>query len=478
MRKRFNPDLTLVATPVEDVVIPTKKKDKFNSILLSLQYIYKTPELNEKIYEILEDKIIGNKKATGRPGMDLWYILVFGVIRVGMDYSYEELAHAADNDTILRKILGIDDFFSGEKPIEFCSRTIHENLSKLDVKTIEHINDLVCEYLEHFLRKKNEKLELKADSYAFESNAHFPTDLSLAWDAARKCIDYAEKAQKQYDFTGWRKYKDWKKKIKNQKRTLERAVYRGKNEIKKIIIEAKNYIAFLNLLSDKIELLILYYYSINKENIELEYFFEMLQLHIDLIDRRLLKNEIIPSTDKIYSIFQPYTEWLSKGKIGKKVELGVKVVITTDQYSLIRDFRVMEKTSDSEESILLADRLLAKFGENRIKSLSFDKGFSSKSNKELLSLYFTNLVMPKKGRKNKAEIIEERQVEFVKIRKKHSAIESNINSLEHHGLNRCPDKSLKAFKRYVGLGVLAYNLHKIGNAIKERERKKLLRKVA
>ena len=154
MRKRFDPILTLIATPIEEVKIPFKTKDKFNSILTTLQCIYKTPELNEKIFQILEEKIIGSKKATGRPGMDLWYILVFGVIRVGLDYSYEELTHAANNDRILRKVMGIDDFFSGEEPKEFCYRTIHENISKLDIATIEKINDLVCEYGENIIKKK------------------------------------------------------------------------------------------------------------------------------------------------------------------------------------------------------------------------------------------------------------------------------------------------------------------------------------
>ena len=32
-------------------------------------------------------------------------------------------------------------------------------------------------------------------------------------------------------------------------------------------------------------------------------------------------------------------------------------------------------------------------------------------------------------------------------------------------LGRCPDKGLRGYKRYVGLGVLAYNLHKIGARI-------------
>ena len=48
--------------------------------------------------------------------------------------------------------------------------------------------------------------------------------------------------------------------------------------------------------------------------------------------------------------------------------------------------------------------------------------------------------------------------------------------LEHHGLNRCMDKGLNHFKRYVGLSVLAYNLHIMGNAILAKERKKEDRK--
>ena len=154
MRKRFDPVLTLTAKPIPDVIISYKGRDKLNLMLMALQFIYKTPDLNEKIFTILEKKIIGNKMRTGRNGMDLWYILVLGVIRVGMDYGYDELCHVANNDRIVRKILGIDDFFTGEIPKEFCYRTIHENVSKLDVDTIEEINNLVCEFGEKLIKKK------------------------------------------------------------------------------------------------------------------------------------------------------------------------------------------------------------------------------------------------------------------------------------------------------------------------------------
>ena len=41
--------------------------------------------------------------------------------------------------------------------------------------------------------------------------------------------------------------------------------------------------------------------------------------------------------------------------------------------------------------------------------------------------------------------------------------------LEHHGLNRCMDKGLHGCKRYAGLSVLAYNLHILGNNLKENK---------
>ena len=62
-----------------------------------------------------------------------------------------------------------------------------------------------------------------------------------------------------------------------------------------------------------------------------------------------------------------------------------------------------------------------------------------------------------KGKKNQSEQAEESSKTFKKLRHKHSAVESDINRLEHHGLDRCLDKGLNAFKRYCALGVLAAN---------------------
>ena len=39
------------------------------------------------------------------------------------------------------------------------------------------------------LKKENENLSVKVDTYVPEMNVQYPTDLNLLWDSGRKCID-------------------------------------------------------------------------------------------------------------------------------------------------------------------------------------------------------------------------------------------------------------------------------------------------
>lgn len=85
-------------------------------------------------------------------------------------------------------------------------------------------------------------------------------------------------------------------------------------------------------------------------------------------------------------------------------------------------------------------------------------------------MYVPVVVMPKRGKKNAAETQREKDKRFMALRKRHSAVESEINSLEHHGLNRCLDVGLEGYLRYVGCGIMSYNLHVIGRALLARQR--------
>ncbi len=96
----------------------------------------------------------------------------------------------------------------------------------------------------------------------------------------------------------------------------------------------------------------------------------------------------------------------------------------------------MDQPNDVDEAIPLADRLWERYGPASVASQSFDKGFTREEDCQLLGLYIPEVIMPKRGKRNAAEAERESQRRFVELRHRHHAIESDINCLEPHGLNR------------------------------------------
>lgn len=179
--------------------------------------------------------------------------------------------------------------------------------------------------------------------------------------------------------------------------------------------------------------------------------------------------EKIPHSEKVFSIFEEHTEWISKGKAGVPVELGIKVCIMEDQYGFILHHHVMQKQEDAEITVMMVEETRKRF--DHFNQCSFDKGFSSDENKKKLPEGFVGII-PKKGNLSKAECELERTPGFKAARNQHSAVESAINSLEHHGLDVCPDSGIKGFKRYVALAVTGQNIARIGRIRLEREKKR------
>jgi len=465
MRKRFEQQLVLGRLLIKDTKIPTSKRSgALPALCAALKEIYVTPKWNRKVFEILEDKVIKGKKNTGRPGMDLWQIFVLSQVRLCQNVSYDELHDLADHHTMIRQIMGIESCFGQEK-IKFSYRSIIDNVSLLDDETVKKLNAMIIEFgHEVFKKKEDTALRLKTDSFVVESNVHFPTDYNLLWDSARKSIDMVSKFQKKYNLQGWRKIKNWRNDLKNKMRALGQAsASGGKGKAERVKQTTRIYLTKAKALLDKLDK--------SKDTLpqqdivdliifmELERFMMLLAKHIDLLERRILKGEVIPHNEKIFSIFEDYTEWITKGKMHPNVELGKKSAVTTDQYHLIVDYQIMDHQADSEIVKNIADTLSMKY---LIDSWSFDKGFWHKENKAFLNTKVNKVIMPKKGKRNKQEELEEKQHRFKILKNKHSAIESNINELEYRGLDRCPDKGLNNFKRYVGLAVSAYNLRRIG----------------
>lgn len=484
MRKRFEQQIVLGQLLIKDTIIPTAKRSgALPGLCAALKEIFVTQKWNEKVFKVLENKILSKNNTTGRPGMDLWQIFVLSQVRLCQNISYDDLHYIANYDSLIRQIMGIETTH-GFKRQEIGYQRIIDNVGLLDDETVKELNNIIVAFGHEVFKKKEEAaLCLKTDSFVVESNVHFPTDYGLLWDSARKSIDMVTKLQKKHNLPGWRKIKNWRNDLKNKMRALGKASSsggKGKPErvykaTQKYLTKAKALFTKLDKAKDNfprqdcVDIVIL---------IELERFMQLLQKHINLLERRVIKGERIPHEEKMFSIFEQYTEWITKGKMRPNVELGKKVAITTDQFNLIVDYKIMENQSDSEIVPELANNIITQYAVN---SWSFDKGFWNKDNKLLLLEYVSNLVMPKKGKCNKVQAEEESKPVFKKLRNKHSAVESNINELEHRGLDRCPDKGYPNFKRYIGLSVCAYNLRKIGEkliSVKRQQEASALQKQA
>ncbi len=96
MRKRFEIQLEIGSRPIEEIDIPLKSRDELPPVLRALQYIYTTPEINEQVFDLLEYEIVITRN--GRPGMSLWEILVFGVVRLTLDADYDRLESRSFSD--------------------------------------------------------------------------------------------------------------------------------------------------------------------------------------------------------------------------------------------------------------------------------------------------------------------------------------------------------------------------------------------
>ena len=206
---------------------------------------------------------------------------------------------------------------------------------------------------------------------------------------------------------------------------------------------------------------------------EIEKYIAHAERQIDQIRRRVVEGETIPHHEKVFSVFEEHTEWIVKGKAGVSQELGLKVCIVKDQYGFILHHRVMQKETDDQIAVPIIEATQKRFSD--FTSCSFDKGFHSPRNQEELAAILDKVILPRKGKLSAINKEVEESEEFIQARRKHSAVESSINALEKHGLDRCLDHGIDGFKRYVALAVVARNIQIIGHILQQKEVKRLKR---
>lgn len=487
MRKVVDPQLQIGEVDISKIEFDLRSRDEIPKLLMGLHYIYITPEIRKQVFEILE-KIIpeGIDPNNGCPGMDLWKILVLGTLRLNCNWDFDKLQDIANNHKTLRQMLGhglLDDDY------HYALQTLKDNISLFTPEVLDEINQIVVKAGHDLLGKKQgDDLKGRCDSFVVETDVHYPTDINLLFDAIRKVITLMARLCQSFGVTGWRQSSYNINKIKRLFRTIQKLKKSNlkdvtkKAEREKQIIEAHQaYIDWvtpflekanesLNILRDK-EL------DIDEKIQEIEKYIEHAQRQIDQINRRVVNGQAIAHAEKVFSIFEEHTEWICKGKAGVPQELGLRVCVLEDQNEFILHHQVMEKQTDDAVAVSMVEEAKKKFPD--LNSCSFDKGFYTPTNKQELEKILDKVVLPKKGKLSLADKEIEYSEEFIQAKYQHSAVESAINALENHSLDRCPDHGKVGFKRYVALAVLARNIQILGNIVQQKQlkRQKRLEKI-
>jgi len=492
MRQVIDPQLQFGEQDISAIELDPKSRDDIPQILRGLQYIYTTPELRERVFAILEEVIpdrVGEEaqgKAdpnTGRPGMEQWKILVLGTLRQGLNADYDRLHELSNQHNTIRQMLGHGDW-ADETRYEL--QTLKDNLRLFTPEILERINREVV-HAGHALVKKSpdEGLNARADTFVVKTDVHYPTDTNLLLDAIRKsiatCADLCEAnglsewRQSVYNIRQFRKLY-----LKIQRLRHSTSKDEDKREAKREEIEEahRTYLASAEGYLERARTTCLHLEigcNIPLDLLEeLKGYMAHAERQIEQIRRRVLLGESIPHHEKVFSLFQPHTEWIVKGKAGVPMELGLRVAVVEDHHGFILHHRVMEKTTDDRIAVAIVKETQARFPE--LSSVSFDKGFHSPQNQADLKEILDRVVLPKKGKLSKADAARERDPEFIRLRHQHSAVESAINALEVHGLDRCPDHGIDGFKRYVALAVVARNIQRLGAVLRRQEEEKEKRK--
>ena len=145
----------------------------------------------------------------------------------------------------------------------------------------------------------------------------------------RLCAQFSE----QFDLKGWRQFKSYLKTLKKALRLIQKLKHSTSKDEAKRPVKAEQ----ITQAHQKLIHLSNGYLERAEESIaQLATMHQVCELQLGKpkqfiahakrqIERRVLKGEAIPHEEKVFSLFEPHTEWIAKGKAGVPVELGVRV---------------------------------------------------------------------------------------------------------------------------------------------------------
>ena len=367
--------------------------------------------------------------------------------------SYRDVVVRIENSEFLRNFVGLGT--RSMMDFTFLSRAF----GCLSMGTWEVINQRLTAYA--VAEEKISGDKLRADTTVYEANIHYPTDSSLLWDSYRVLVRILRRIREEYPGLGLMSCRFHDRRVKRLYSFISRnASSKSKRKQLKVkstyreLIEAVERVVGI---SGEVVCLLP---EVGSDREELKHYLSLAVHVTDQARRRVLEGEKLASDKKLYSIFEEHTELIKRGKAGKPIEFGHKVLLGQTGEKFICQYQVMPSRREDKD---LVDEIIEfhveTFGK-RPDVLAADKGFYESTGKLTKLEEGIDIVsICKMGRRNREEQERETEKMFKDAQRFRAGIEGTISVLKRaFNLFRCLFRGFKNYAASVGCAVFCHNL--------------------
>ncbi|MCY3999892.1 MAG: hypothetical protein OXF84_03665 [Bacteroidetes bacterium] len=115
-------------------------------------------------------------KRHGRPGMNIWVVILLAALKQELNCTYDRLATLANQMGILRLMMGHG---TTDKKV-YTGQSLHDNITLVSATLLQKLNQLIIEVGHQVVGHHiGDLLKCHADSKVSLTHAAFPTDLAL-----------------------------------------------------------------------------------------------------------------------------------------------------------------------------------------------------------------------------------------------------------------------------------------------------------
>ena len=430
-------------------------------------------ELVERVRRDLERGL--KNPATGRSGLTAPQVLRSLALQRVKNWDLRELRERIADGYTLRSFT---HFFAEAVPKH---DAFHRAFNRLTPRTLEAINEGLIRAAVALGLEDGQKL--RVDTTVVETDIHHPTDSRLLWDIVRVITRLLGRVntllpRRVGGFTNRtrsarRRMQEIQRMTPQQRNRQQVFKYQELIGItRQVVAQARQVLEKTRKvrgLDWREET------ALRALRIEIEHYCQLGGQVIDQARRRVLEGEQVPSEQKVYSIFEPHTDWIKRGKVDQPVEFGHKVFLAESAGGLITQYRVLEGNPADEDHVKPSLQRHRKTFGHAPDLYSSDRGFYSERNIEISQQVGVGLAsIPQRGGKKTAErAAQEKSPAFRKGQRFRAGIEGRISVLfRGRGMKRCLAEGRQHFELLVGAAVLANNLLVIAQRlIKNQQRR-------